>query len=981
MSDHPRFSVRSRRPGAFFLRLIPVFLCLLLVPPVVLAASAPEAKSSGTGPLKLVRVTPSGEDVPAGKQIVFEFDRPVVPLGRMERSESEVPVQFEPKIACEWRWLNPSTLSCRLPEKSPLAPATRYTVTVLPGLKAQDGTTMAQKATAVFITERPKITGTTFKTWAAPGTPQIAVRFNQAVQEASVAARVFFQVKNGQRAAATVTEDPNDAGYSTYRKGFVWLLSPQNELPQDADVDLRVEPGLLSASGAEPSIENRSVTVFHTFPAFRFLGVRCRNLKGEAVFIPQGAAGQDPPRCNPLQPVSLVFSSPVMNDALRGGVRISPPPVRGEDEDIWESVNTYSRLYGNYSKGYPASLPWWVLKPDTEYQVSFNAAELKDEFGRPLTAATGGRFRMDHRPPDFHLFKDFPVIEKDLDTDVPVLATNLEELKLQYEVYTEKGMQPPKSKNLGIPKTRDVESYIPLGLRGLVPGASGLIRGRLSSRPEVKAKQQAEKEFYAQITPFHMHAKVGHHNTLVWVTDMKTGAPVPGVRVEIFKDSFRQFGAKPVVLSRGETSGDGTVRLAGTSLLDPGMKMQYQNKPEDPLLFVSARKGSDMALMPLRYDFEAPPEVSDGDYIRQERASVHGHVVAWGATAQGIYRAGDTVQYKIYVRDQDNLKFVAAPRSEYTLKVMDPMEKVVHERRGVMLSDFGAFSGEFRVPGNGAVGWYRFDLSANFSTDTWEPLRLLVSDFTPSPFKVAVDLHGDLFRAGEELKATTRATMHAGGPFANAGTRLSALVESRPLHSQNAKARDFQFDTFERGEEYERPGSQTIHQSEGKLDGDGLLETSFSLPETNVLYGSLTFESAVKDERGKSVANRASAVYAGRDRYVGLRLDEFTLQENRPAAVRAIVVDERGEPVAGVPVEIRVDRRETKASRVKGAGNAYVTQYSEEWIEVAVSAGLVSTDGAVEFSFTPKRSGVLRITAGIQDTKGRPASSKLTRYV
>ena len=35
-------------------------------------------------PLKLLRVTPAGEDVPLSAQIVFEFNRPVVPQGRMD---------------------------------------------------------------------------------------------------------------------------------------------------------------------------------------------------------------------------------------------------------------------------------------------------------------------------------------------------------------------------------------------------------------------------------------------------------------------------------------------------------------------------------------------------------------------------------------------------------------------------------------------------------------------------------------------------------------------------------------------------------------------------------------------------------------------------------------------------------------------------------------------------------------------------------
>src|SRR5678809_884275 len=83
-----------------------------------------------------------------------------------------------------------------------------------------------------------------------------------------------------------------------------------------------------------------------------------------------------------------------------------------------------------------------------------------------------------------------------------------------------------------------------------------------------------------------------------------------------------------------------------------------------------------------------------------------------GTTPQGVYRAGDTVQYKVYVRDQDNQRFIPAPRVGYRLQIIDPTDKVVHEVQEVSLSAFGAYHGEFTVPQNGAVGWYRFVLSA-----------------------------------------------------------------------------------------------------------------------------------------------------------------------------------------------------------------------------------------------------------------------------
>ena len=78
------------------------------------------------------------------------------------------------------------------------------------------------------------------------------------------------------------------------------------------------------------------------------------------------------------------------------------------------------------------------------------------------------------------------------------------------------------------------------------------------------------------------------------------------------------------------------------------------------------------------------------------------------------------------------------------------MGKKVHERGEIALNAFGAFDGEFKVPETGAVGWYRFELRTSFAGNQWwQPLQVLISDFTPAPFRVTTDLNGELFRDGD----------------------------------------------------------------------------------------------------------------------------------------------------------------------------------------------------------------------------------------
>jgi hypothetical protein len=143
--------------------------------------------------LGLLRITPEGNDVPAGRQIVFQFNRPVVPLGRMERDAVEIPIDISPEVRCQWRWINTRALACRLDKANALQPATRYHITVRPGIKTDDGIAMQVTQEHEFITARPKVSYSRFLQWRAPGWPRIQLTFNQPVTKESVEQDIIFQ--------------------------------------------------------------------------------------------------------------------------------------------------------------------------------------------------------------------------------------------------------------------------------------------------------------------------------------------------------------------------------------------------------------------------------------------------------------------------------------------------------------------------------------------------------------------------------------------------------------------------------------------------------------------------------------------------------------------------------------------------------------------------------------------------------------------
>ncbi len=1024
------------------------------------SADAAKAKN-----LEILRVTPDGDDVPAGKQIVIQFNRPVVPIGKMERESSEIPVIISPAVSCEWRWINTSSLACNLPENAPLAESTRYTIEIKPGIKAEDGTTLADTYRSGFVTDRPDIRYKEFRLWKSPGYPVMRLVFNQPVDKESVAQHVFLAVgdDNPRRLALRVKPDPLDRDAPQFlpvpgekfgllfKKSAqksdddlhrnsgrearrIWLVEPTRELPLDTHVVVKTEPGLISALGPEASVSSTDVVQFDTYPEFTFLGVKCTSNDDRTVFVRAGETPAD--KCNPMTGVELTFSAPVDRDKLSRMMKFNPPVTgwrSSEGEEMGEGAEGDAAVGYQYRQPHSRGKTYEVWLPNgikaaQEYTAqsraqtmnifermwhwikswftSVDPIEPQDIFGRELAHPAFARFVTDHRAPNFVLDYSDAVLEKGVDSELPFFVNNLNSYRFDYRRVTVANSAENQTFRKDVPGAKDVQFAVPFGVRGLLDGKTGAVFGYVNTDPVVRSGYRPR--LFAEVTPYQVHLKLGHFNSVAWVTDMATGAAVTGAKVTLYKDSFLTLHNVTDAAARAVTDASGVALLPGTESLDPDLTIIRKYEDADTRYFLRVEKNGDMALLPVSLSFAIDAWRSAGtESVYPSNKQRYGHMRAWGTTAQGIYRAGDTIQYKIYVRNQDNNGFVPAPGTGYRLRIVDPMGKVVHDVKDVKLSPFGGVSGEFAVPKEGAVGWYQFKLIADFAarsddepreneeepgdsedgrTDeaavdkesankkSLTPMRVLVSDFTPSSFHVGNQLNGDLFHAGEQVDVTTRAELHSGGAYTDASARITAVLDSQPFVSKHPVAKNFQFNS----ELYES-SSQQLFQKIDQVNDKGELALNFSTGAPGVVYGKLLVESAVADDRGKYVTGQSRADYVGVDRLVGLHATDWLYKTGKPASIEYIVVDDRGNPAKGTEVDIALEHQVTKAARVKGAGNAYLTQYHNEW-EAAGSCKGTSEDAPLTCSFTPASAGVYRATASIKDTKGNEHSTALSTY-
>src|SRR5690606_9600103 len=294
---------------------------------------------------------------------------------------------------------------------------------------------------------------------------------------------------------------------------------------------------------------------------------------------------------------------------------------------------------------------------------------------------------------------------------------------------------------------------------------------------------------------------------------------------------------------------------------------------------------------------------------------------------------------------------------------------------------------------NAAVGWYQFRLTYERpagapipDTEAPEylrnivlsPLRVLVSDFTPAAFGVTTALAGDRFESGDEVTAELRAALFSGGPYGDADARITLTLNARPFVSSHPVSAPFTF-----GGPRLPPAPITIARADERLGPDGTLRRRFELPSdlgASAVFGRLTAEGAVRDDRGRYIASAASAEFVAVDRLVGLKARRWAFAASEEAEIDYIVVDPSGAPVPGTDVRLTIERLETQASRVRGAGNAYITQFVDEWVPVGECEGVSDTAASV-CRFVPDTPGSYRVTAAIDDTEGRRHETMLDVWV
>jgi hypothetical protein len=905
-------------------------------------------ETGGPAPLAVTRRAPEG-DVELGAEITVTFSQPMVPLASVgEVASREVPVRMLPRAPGAWRWIDVRTVKFEPAGRLPMA--TEFTVEVPAGTAAASGGRLAAAERWTFSTPAPRAIGGYPYSSPVRLQPVFVVAFDQRIDPAAVlrtvrltAGRVRQPVRLATR--AEIDADPEAKALAAGQDAGRWMaFRPVQPLPRDAGVEVQVGPATPSAEGPRVTDVEQGWSV-RTYGALRMERSRCGWREGE---------------CRPGYPWQFEFTNPLDDSAFKATQVTVAPALPGM------SVGVYGNTVGISGRA----------RPNTRYTVQI--AGVRDRFGQTLGAPARAVF--DVGAPEAELngpSGEMVVLDPVGPREVSVISHDHRRLRVRvmrvtaadwpaYRAFLQ-GVRtrdtPPRLPGQAV-SDRTVTIDAPAGDRRAtrVDVAPALADGIGHAIVAVEAVEGATEEeraqsvfLWVQSTRIGLAAFSDNQELVAWATSLVDGAPLPGVRVSLLPRTQAQ-GAS--------TAADGTATL-------PLPPATTSNEGD---LYLVAEQGGDAAIL--------ARGVGNTGWARW-LASDPGAAAAWyGVTDRNLYRPGETVRFKGWVRLVSQRKGGqvdlpgAGTGDQLTFRVLDPRNNEIAKGTAA-LSALSGFDGSFAIPEGTNLGNGRIELS--YQRDGRPPgwttnLYFQVQEFRRPEYTVTAEAQPGPHLVGESAEVTARAAYYAGGALPAAPVRWD--VTATPGRYTPPGWSEWSFGPREGwGWLGEWDGASVKRQThEGTTDAQGAhsLRIDFDGVDPPRPYN-VSAQATVTDVNRQTWTAGAQLLVHPADVYVGVRMERGWLELGDSIDLDVVVVDLDGRPVAGRPVEVRAARR-TWGRSAEGERSQDV---KHDWGRCDVA----SAPQPVRCVFRPDESGLYDVTLVVRDERGRLNRTQIAVWV
>ncbi len=479
-----------------------------------------------------------------------------------------------------------------------------------------------------------------------------------------------------------------------------------------------------------------------------------------------------------------------------------------------------------------------------------------------------------------------------------------------------------------------------------------------------------------QFTDLGIMQKSNGRESMIFVTSLETGRPVPGVRLTLVDADLKLIGY-------GDTDASGIATAPGAT-------------PS----FVLAEKNGDCAVIECGdSSIRIPYDISqayENVWQPQRRTFVF--------SDRPLYKPGDTAHFKAHTRllIGDELSLDQAP-AEGRLVVRDPRYRIVIDKP-VTFTASGAWADDVVLP-TGPAGWY--DLSINLKaanpnsqSNAGGGMTFRIDDYKPNTFEVKLDTQAIKFQP-DRIHLPLSANYYMGKALSVAKVQWSANSQRnyeapeayRQYHFGEADAWSHYAQDRDANGDYAGRDNDAAENEwfvNGNLflaeDGTATLEMPQPPADRAALPQRVRVNAEVTDINEQTISSAAEFEVPGADFLLGLKGPDYFGTAGKALQLEVLAIDSKGAPATGkVHVDLKIERQEYHTLKIATAGGGSTTKDQvvlREELKQSFDLKAVTTGSApsVTVPFTPAGGGVYFVTAEAVDAKGTKVLSRMPFY-
>lgn len=503
------------------------------------------------------------------------------------------------------------------------------------------------------------------------------------------------------------------------------------------------------------------------------------------------------------------------------------------------------------------------------------------------------------------------------------------------------------------------------------------------------------------VTNLGLHFKLGHENSLAWVTTLDRGRSVAGAEVSVYDCAGKRLWA-------GKTDEAGLARIDVPQL---GAGARARDCVSESGLFVTARlqragEPPDFSFLFTSWDRGIEPWRFNVPVSWAGEESVgRAHTVL----DRAMLRAGETLSMKHFFKSETMLGLADAGAEERPDRLRIVFDGTGEDVTTMPLQWQGAryALSTWKVPAGAKLGSYRLLLERSTGDErrrrTWESGSVRVEEFRVPLVDARLLPPKEMAVAAKEVNWGAQLNYMSGGPMAKAPLQINAVLQPRWLSFPSypdfafeppADAHDAQSGQGETGSFDEE---ETDSESDGGASGRGTQLLVDKLAVTTDAQGAARFpvplrapltratelrvEMNYRDPDGQTHTRAASQTLWPAEVQVGLRAASW-VANGETLKVQALALDTQGKPLKNAAVSISARQRQTLSTRKRLVGGFYAYEHQRNLKELGeLCSGKTDEQGMLSCDVTLKQGGEIELLASAKDSAGRVSRAARTVWV